>query len=120
MAKRDIRGALGASLKAEEQAVKSRFERAETVLRDKKITRPQGRPAEGAKRIIRDSFTFPEGEYKLIARIKTRCMKAGVSANKSEVIRAGLAALDAMPEKEMARIFQSLTKVKTGRPAAKK
>ena len=42
-------------------------------------------------------------------------MKVGVSANKSEVLRAGLAALNAMPDRELAKMFESLTKVKTGR-----
>lgn len=123
MPKKDMKSALGASLKAEEQAVRSRFERADSALgRGKSSPRSQPPPptSNGADKVIRDSFTIPGDEYELISRIKKRCMKAGVSANKSEVLRAGLAALDGMPEKELAKLFQSLTKVKTGRPAAKK
>lgn len=118
MPKKDMKAALGASLKAEERSVRSRFEKAESLL-------GKGRgamaPAEnGAGRVIRDSFTIPDGEYELISQIKKRCMKAGISANKSEVLRAGLAALDAMQDKELARVFGELTKVKTGRPPSKK
>lgn len=122
MARKDMKKALGASLKAEEQAVRSRFDKAETVLSKKKGTPPsQEQPLQnGAGKVIRDSFTIPGDEYELISRIKKRCMKAGVNANKSEVLRAGLAALDAMPESDLARLFQSLVRVKTGRPAAKK
>lgn len=121
MAKKDMKSALGASLKAEEQAVRSRFEKAESVIGGgKSVPRVQEDPRNGAGKVIRDSFTIPGDEYELISRIKKRCMKAGVSANKSEVLRAGLAALDAMPERELARLFQNLARVKTGRPAAKK
>ncbi len=124
MAKRDMKRALGASLKAEEQAVRNRFEKAESVLgRGKSSPRPlppQPPASNGTGKVIRDSFTIPGEEYELISKIKKRCMKAGVSANKSEVLRAGLAALDAMADRELAKVFESLARVKTGRPAAKR
>jgi hypothetical protein len=121
VAKKDMKSALGASLKAEEQAVRSRFEKAESVIGGgKPASRAQARPRNGADKVIRDSFTIPGDEYELIARVKRRCMKAGISANKSEVLRAGLAALDAMPDRELAKLFQDLTRVKTGRPSARK
>jgi Arc/MetJ-type ribon-helix-helix transcriptional regulator len=47
-------------------------------------------------------------------------MKSGISANKSEVLRAGLAALRDMPDRELVKLFGVLTRVKTGRPATKK
>jgi hypothetical protein len=116
-----MKSALGASLKAEERAVRDRFEKAESVIGGgKSAGREQGPPRNGADKVIRDSFTIPGDEYELIARVKGRCMKAGISANKSEVLRAGLAALDAMPDRELAKLFQGLTKVKTGRPPARK
>lgn len=124
MAKKDMKSALGASLKAEEQAVRSRFEKAESVLgRGKSSPRSEPAPpppSNGAGRVIRDSFTIPGDEYEMISRIKKRCMKAGVSANKSEVLRAGLAALEAMPDRELASLFGKLQRVKTGRPPVKK
>jgi hypothetical protein len=121
MAKKDMKSALGASLKAEEQAVRSRFEKAESVIGGGKSTsRAQGQPQNGADKVVRDSFTIPGDEYEMISRIKKRCMKAGISANKSEVLRAGLAALEAMPDKELANLFGKLPRVKTGRPPMKK
>ncbi len=121
MVKKDMKSALGASLKAEERAVRDRFEKAESVIGGGKSSSRTEQPTpNGAGKVIRDSFTIPADEYELISRIKKRCMKAGVSANKSEVLRAGLAALEGMPEKELAKLFRSLTRVKTGRPAAKK
>lgn len=117
-----MKKALGASLKAEEQAVRSRFEKAETVLSKKRAAPPprEELPRNGAGKVIRDSFTIPGDEYELISRIKKRCMKAGVSANKSEVLRAGLAALNQMSDGELAQAVESLTRVKTGRPPTKK
>ena len=122
MPKKDMKSALGASLKAEEQAVKSRFEKADSALgQGKSATRArQSPPSNGAGKVIRDSFTIPGDEYELISRIKKRCMKAGVSANKSEVLRAGLAALEAMPDRELTSLFGKLPRVKTGRPPVKK
>src|SRR4051812_40864329 len=105
MPKKDMKSALGASLKAEEQAVRSRFEKAESVLGQGKSAPREQQPSNGDGKVIRDSFTIPGDEYELISRIKKRCMKAGVSANKSEVLRAGLAALDAMPDRELAKLF---------------
>jgi hypothetical protein len=121
--KKDMKSALGASLKAEEQAVRNRFEKAESVLgQGKSATRAQQSPpaSNGAGKVIRDSFTIPGDEYELISRIKKRCMKAGVSANKSEVLRAGLAALDSMSDRELAKAVEGLARVKTGRPPSKK
>lgn len=120
MPKKDMKKALGASLRAEERAVKSRFERAETALAGKKSRTTSQPPAEAPTKVIRDSFTIPESEYELISRIRKRCMKAGVGANKSEVLRAGLAALEAMPDRELTSLFGKLPRVKTGRPPAKK
>jgi hypothetical protein len=119
MARKDMKKALGASLKAEEQAVRSRFEKAESALAGKGTTRPVEQKAAGNGKVIRDSFTIPGDEYELISQIKKRCMKAGFSANKSEILRAGLAALTEMSDKELTQAFGRLVRVKTGRPATK-
>lgn len=120
MAKKDMKSALGASLKAEEQAVRDRFEKAESVIGGKSSARTEQTPSNGDGKVIRDSFTIPGDEYELISLIKKRCMRAGVGANKSEILRAGLAALNAMTDKQIAGIFEGLNRVKTGRPAGKK
>jgi hypothetical protein len=121
VAKKDMKRALGASLKAEEQAVRSRFERAESVIGGgKSAPRAQEQPRNGTDRVIRDSFTIPGDEYEMISQIKRRCMKAGISANKSEVLRAGLAALEAMADRDLADLFGKLPRIKTGRPPVKK
>jgi hypothetical protein len=120
MPKKDMKKALGASLRAEERAVKSRFEKAETALAQKKTNEPEEPRKNGADKVIRDSFTIPAVEYEVISHIKRRCMKVGIGVNKSEVLRAGLTILKAMTDRELARAFETLTRVKTGRPPVKK
>lgn len=107
-----MRKALSTSLRAEEDAVKSRFERAETALA--KTARPPETPKE--ERVIRDSFTMPTEEYAQIAALKQRGLMRGISATKSEVLRAGLAILQAMDDRQLADTLANVPKVKTGRP----
>ena len=124
MARKSMKDALGATLKAEEQAVQNRFERAEAVLseRESKATKPRPskrveKPPEPViERVIRDSFTLPTTDYLLIAKLKQRCLSAGVNVSKSETIRAGLKALDEMPDSALLKVIERLTKIKTGRP----
>ena len=44
-------------------------------------------------KLVRDSFSMPEADYAQIGALKERCLKAGVSAKKSEVLRAALKCL---------------------------
>ena len=108
-----MRKALGASLKAEEDAVKTRFERAEMMLA-RTSTLPTAPTQED--RVVRDSFTMPTDEYEQIAALKKRGLQRGVSATKSEVLRAGLAVLRVMDDRQLADVLAGVPKVKTGRP----
>jgi hypothetical protein len=119
MAKRDMKKALGASLKAEEQSVKSRFEKAEAALSRKVKSSASSELAADFDKVIRDSFTMPSSDYDLISVIRERCLGGRVSLTKSEVLRAGLLALQAMPDKELLKAARNVTKVKTGRPAGR-
>jgi hypothetical protein len=122
-----MKSALSASLKAEDEAVKSRFEKAESLLGEK----PQSSSSQlvvlatdvkeqtKKERVIRDSFTLPSGDYDLIATIRQRCLGSAVNVTKSEVIRAGLHALTEMSEEDLVRLVNNLEKVKTGRPIEK-
>jgi hypothetical protein len=113
MTRKSMKGKLGASLKAEEVSVNERFRRAETELARKSATESE---AESSTKVIRDSFTMPISDRELLTSIKQRCMRSGIDTNKSEILRAGLAALDSMSDSELATVFEGLTKVKTGRP----
>jgi hypothetical protein len=110
-----MKAALGASIKAEEKAIKNRFDKADAVFSQKPAP-SANREETSENKVIRDSFTMPEDDYNLIAEIRTRCLKAGVQVSKSEAIRAGLNALSRMSDKELLAMIDRLAKVKTGRP----
>lgn len=115
MARKDMKGALGASLKAEEQSIMDRFKRAEGVFA-KTTEQPHAILQEPVTKVTRDSFTMPSTDYELIAFTKERCLKSGMSVTKSEILRAGLHALGQLTGNDLVAIFDSLEKVKTGRP----
>lgn len=67
-------------------------------------------------KVIRDTFSLPANDYALIDELRTRCAKAGVLMNKSEIVRAGLLALDQMKSDQLSSAAQAVERVKTGRP----
>ena len=123
--KKDLKAALGKSLKEETKAVEKRFAHADLVFsqeaKESAITDNEINVNEvKIEKVIRDSFTLPYDDYQLIELIKDRALKASVSVNKSEVVRAGLLALQSMPEKDLLIALNSLTKIKSGRRSIKK
>jgi uncharacterized protein (DUF849 family) len=67
-------------------------------------------------KMVRDSFTMPVTDYAHIAALKERCLKAGVSAKKSELLRAALIALSKLNDKALIKAIADLAPIKTGRP----
>ncbi len=118
--KRDIKSALKGSLSMEEQTVKDRFEKAETLLGEKQAAGIHKKGNEKRKedqvKVVRDSFTMPQTDYDLITLLKKRALQAGNETNKSEVLRAGLLALNQMSEAEFLDKITTVEKIKTGRP----
>ena len=115
MVKRDMKKALGASLKAEEQAVKSRFEKANTVSLETPPAPREPPQPKAAVQVNRDNSKVSRDEDELLSRIKQRCIKAGINADNSDVLKAGLAALDAMRDRELEKHFENLRRPKMGR-----
>jgi hypothetical protein len=68
-------------------------------------------------KLVRDSFTIPEAEYIQLAELKQRCLDAGLAVKKSELLRAGLQALVGMSNERLIKQFDSIEKLKTGRPS---
>ena len=68
-------------------------------------------------KLVRDSFTMPEGEYALIAALKKRCLAAGMPAKKSEILRAAMANLAKLSDASVVSALRRLDVIKTGRPA---
>jgi hypothetical protein len=69
------------------------------------------------EKVVRDSFTMPKSDYAKIAILKQKCIDAGVSVKKSELLRAGLLLLASAPSKRLLAAVSAVEAVKTGRPA---
>lgn len=120
MVKRNIKSALKGSLLMEEQTVKERFEKAESLLNGKTgviaSENENGAPKTENVKVVRDSFTMPQADYELITLLKKRSLQSGIETNKSEILRAGLLALNQMSERDFLDKIETVEKVKTGRP----
>jgi hypothetical protein len=84
------------------------------VAKDKNAGKP---PKNKKAKLIRDSFTMPDGEYALIANLKKRCLDAGMPAKKSEILRAAVANLAKLSDPTLVAAVRRLDVIKTGRPA---
>lgn len=87
-------------------------------LKATKPTKPAklDKPAKVRRKPIRDSFTMPEADFALIATLKARTLSAQREVKKSELLRAGLHALAAMPTPALVAAIAQLEPVKIGRP----
>lgn len=78
---------------------------------------PQAEKSPKKPKVVRDSFTMPEHDYGKLADLKRKCLAGGVQVKKSELLRAGLLALEALSEKRLLSVVAQVEAVKTGRPA---
>ena len=69
-----------------------------------------------ASKVIRDSFTFPETDYRKISELKKACLGLGINAKKSEILRAGLHVLASLDKAKLKEVISKIEKIKTGRP----
>ena len=69
-------------------------------------------------KLIRDSFTIPKPEFMVLDALKERAGKLARSVKKSELLRAGIKALAAMPDAAFLAALAAVPTIKTGRPAA--
>ncbi len=93
----------------------------------KPVVQPQGSPAVKPKaekpvkakkpKLVRDSFTVPKDEYAVMASLKERAGQLSNPVKKSELLRAGIKALAAMPDAAFLAALKVVPSIKTGRPA---
>lgn len=85
---------------------------------------PKAAPAKADKpkkpKLVRDSFTMPEDEYALLAKIKKSCVAAGFEIKKSELLRIGVSLLAGLDPKKLQSAQQSLPALRAGRPKKQK
>jgi hypothetical protein len=85
--------------------------------KDKKPVKVE-KPAKVKKvKLVRDSYAMPEAEYARIGELKKRLAGLGSEVKKSELLRAGVAALVALGDAELKALLGKVERIKTGRPA---
>ena len=67
-------------------------------------------------KLVRDSFTIPKAEYVVLESLKQRAADLKRPTKKSELIRAGIAVLKKMNDKEFLAAVNGVPSLKTGRP----
>lgn len=73
-------------------------------------------PDKARQKLIRDSFTIPIGEYALLGDLKERAARLIRPVKKSELMRAGIFALNAMPDEIFLAMLSAIPTLKPGRP----
>ena len=73
-------------------------------------------PAKVKNKLVRDSFTIPKSEYAVLNGLKQRAANLTRPAKKSELLRAGIKALDGMSDKAFLAALAGVPSLKTGRP----
>lgn len=84
-----------------------------------KKTKGNRRDKADRPKLVRDSFTMPEFDYVRLKALKARLLNAGVEIKKSEILRAGLLALENMSDAQLQTLVDQVERIKTGRPAQK-
>ena len=71
-------------------------------------------------KLVRDSFSMPEGEYAVLGAVKKACLKAGIEVKKSELLRIGVALIQKMDVSALKGVLATLQPLKAGRPKQEK
>ena len=69
-------------------------------------------------KLVHESFSIPKIEYAVLQALKQRAAGLTKGAKKSELLRAGIKALAAMPDAAFLNALKQVPVVKTGRTAA--
>lgn len=72
------------------------------------------------QKLVRDSFTMPEEEYRVLGDVKKACIKAGFEVKKSQLLRVGVALIRQMDLSALKDVLASLPPLKAGRPKREK
>lgn len=71
-------------------------------------------------KLVRDRFTLPKTEYTVLDELKQRADKLAHTVKKSELLRAGVKALAAMPDGAFLSALNAVPAIETGKTKTKK
>jgi len=89
------------------------------TLNQQKNSRNELEPALSERSVTRENFSFPLADSALIDTLRKRAATRGVLLNRSEILRSGLAALNALSDDEIAAVGTSIPKMRAGRPPSR-
>jgi hypothetical protein len=117
---RPLKAEAAKAVVAPPQAPKAAEPAAPTTPLKKTTSRELARGADKAKaKLVRDSFTMPEQDFGLVAVLKDRALGFKRPVKKSELLRAGLHALQQLTDAQLRGALDSLMPLKPGRPKKK-
>lgn len=93
--------------------------RMETALQTRSAPKPAAKPkVKPTKRVqsIREIFSYSADDAALLERLIKRAGRVGAGSNKSEVIRAGLLALEKLSDDNFSKTLTSVPRLKPGPP----
>jgi hypothetical protein len=67
------------------------------------------------EKVVRDGFSMPRADYEKFKTLKAVCLAGGVAVKKSELLRAGLHALEALTVPDLVARIRALPAIKAGR-----
>lgn len=77
----------------------------------------EAKPSKTKKpKLVRDSFTIPKTEYTVLGELKLRAAKLAHPVKKSELLRAGIKALNGLSDAALLAALKAVPSIKTGRP----
>lgn len=113
---------LGKSLRTSIEAEKNNFEQKSLSIEEKikKAEEVFGHHNEEKNNVKsdivkKDTFSFPEDDYALLEKIKSKLLKHSHVLNKSEIVRLGLIILNEYPELDLVKEISKIRKIKVGR-----
>ena len=130
MTKKNFGAALQHTVEQQDASLKKRFEAADSVLLSEQPADLKARAAGNApaasqvtakpvapagEMAVRDTFSMPGDEYAVIEKIRNKAAREGYIYSKSEVVRAALLALNALPPKDVMYRLSTVEKIKPGR-----
>ncbi len=71
-------------------------------------------------KLVRDSFTIPKAEYVVLDELKQRATLLTRPVKKSELLRASIKLLAALPDAQFLAALAEVPTIKTGRPVLEK
>ena len=94
-------------------AASKRRRPARSDVTPKPVDPPLAKPRQ---KLVRDSFTIPKGEYVVLGELKERAARLIRPVKKGELLRAGIVALNAMPDRVFLATLSAVPSLKPGRP----